>query len=87
MPIAVDDDTYHELVSLYEEDPETQVTVDLAQQTIMLPGGRRIGFPIDGFAKHCLLNGVDQMGFLMQQEDAIAAYESTAIALDTHAGR
>jgi len=42
---------------------------------VILPGGRAVTFPIDGFAKHCLVNGVDQLGYLQQQEDAVAAYE------------
>lgn len=84
LPITVDEETYHELVSLCEEDPEAQVTVDLASQTVTLPGGRQVSFPIDGFAKYCLLNGVDQMGFLMQQDDEIAAFEaSNPVALNT----
>ncbi len=77
LPITVDSETYYQLVSLCDEDPETTVTVDLASQTVTLPGGQQVSFPIDGFAKHCLLNGIDQVGFLLQQEDAISAYEAT----------
>lgn len=76
LPITVDEDTYHELLSLVEEDPETTVTVDLERQRVVLPGGRAVGFPIDGFAKYCLVNGVDQLGFLQQQADEVAAYEA-----------
>lgn len=76
LPITVDEETYHQLVSLFEEEPGTLVTIDLANQSLILPDGRKVGFPIDSFAKHCLLNGVDQMGFLQQQEEAIVAYES-----------
>jgi 3-isopropylmalate/(R)-2-methylmalate dehydratase small subunit len=84
LPIAVDEETYHELLSHIEEDPETTVTVDLANQRVILPGGRPVGFPIDGFAKHCLVEGVDQLGFLQQQADAVAAYEaSTPVAVNT----
>jgi 3-isopropylmalate/(R)-2-methylmalate dehydratase small subunit len=52
------------------------VAVDLAAQTVTLPDGRAVTFPIDPFAKHCLLNGVDQMGFLLAEADAVAAYEA-----------
>ena len=76
LPIVVDQETYYQLVSLFEEDPSTAVTIDLESQTLTLPGGQTISFPIDAFAKHCLLNGVDQMGFLAKQEDDIAAYET-----------
>lgn len=87
LPIIVDEETYFQLVSLCEEDPATTVTVDLSSQTITLPGGRSVGFPIDGFSKYCLLNGVDQLGFIMQQEDAIAAFEATnPVAINTRAG-
>jgi 3-isopropylmalate/(R)-2-methylmalate dehydratase small subunit len=84
LPVTVDEETYHELISLCEEDPAAQVTVDLESQTVTLPGGRRVGFPIDGFSRFCLLNGVDQVGFLMQQDDAIAAFEAgNPVALNT----
>lgn len=76
LPIVVDAETHQQLISLCEEDPDTTITIDLATQTVTLPDGRRVMFPIDSFAKYCLLNGVDQLGFIMQQEDDIAAYEA-----------
>ena len=88
LPITVDEDTYHELLSHIEEDPETTVTVDLENQKVVLPGGRTVTFPIDGFAKYCLVNGVDQLGFLQQQADAVAAYEAASpITVNTKAQR
>ena len=75
LPIVVDEETYYQLVSLCEEAPEMRVSVDLASQTLALPGGQQVPFPIDAFAKHCLLHGVDQLGFLMSQSEAITAYE------------
>jgi 3-isopropylmalate/(R)-2-methylmalate dehydratase small subunit len=80
LPIVVDQETYYQLVSLFEEDPTTEVTIDLASQTITLPGGQKVSFPIDSFAKHCLINGVDQLGFLMSEDPAIAAYEASHTA-------
>jgi 3-isopropylmalate/(R)-2-methylmalate dehydratase small subunit len=77
LPIQVDQETYYQLVSMCEEDPETTLTVDLANQRLVLPGGQSVSFPIEPFAKHCLLNGVDQMGFLIGEEDSIASYESS----------
>ena len=76
LPVVVDDDTYHQLVSTVEEDPTTPITIDLEAQQVRLPDGQAIPFPIDGFAKYCLVNGVDQLGFLQSQHDAIAAYEA-----------
>ncbi len=50
--------------------------VDLASQTLTLAGGRAVEFPVDGFAKHCLLEGIDELGYILQQEPAIAAFEA-----------
>jgi 3-isopropylmalate/(R)-2-methylmalate dehydratase small subunit len=75
LPIVVDQETYYQLVSLFDEDPETTITVDLANQQLILPEGQKIAFPIDPFAKHCLVNGVDQLGFLAAEEPAIEAFE------------
>ena len=80
LPVQVDNETYEQLVSLFEEDPTTSVTIDLASQRVILPDGRGVSFPIDGFAKHCLLNGVDQMGFLLAEDPSISAYESAVPA-------
>jgi 3-isopropylmalate/(R)-2-methylmalate dehydratase small subunit len=84
LPIAVDEATHRQLFSLVEEDPATRVTVDLAAQTLILPDGRSVRFPIDPFVKHCLLHGLDQLGYLLSQEEAIAAHEArTPIRVNT----
>jgi len=84
LPIVVDEETHRQLVSLAEEDPETEITVELENEQIVLPDGRRVGFPIDGFSKHCLLNGVDQMGYLLGLDENIVAYEGAhAARVDT----
>lgn len=84
LPIQVDQETYYQLASLFEEDPSATVTIDLASQQVTLPGGQKVGFPIEPFAKHCLLNGVDQLGFLMAEDTSIAAYERVhAARVDT----
>ncbi|MDM8531643.1 3-isopropylmalate dehydratase small subunit [Anaerolineales bacterium HSG25] len=76
LPIVVDKDTHYQLQTLIEEDPSTTVTIDLEKQTLTLPDGRTVNFPIDGFSKSCILNGVDQLGYLQSHADAIAAYEA-----------
>lgn len=76
LPIVVDEQTQQQLISLAQEDPTATVHVDVAAQTLTLPDGRRVEFPLDGFSKHCLLNGVDQLGYLMSLEDEIKAYET-----------
>ena len=80
LPVVVDTDTHRQLLSLVEEEPDTAVTINLAQQTLMLPDGRAVSFPIDSFSKTCLLEGVDQLGYLLKQEDKVLAYEQTHTA-------
>ncbi len=58
--------------------PGTEVEVDLEARTITVPGGAKVTFPIDGFARYCLLNGVDELGYLISQEESIARYEKDA---------
>lgn len=72
LPIVVPADVHAALI----KSPGATVRVDLATQTLTLADGRRVEFPIDAFSKHCLLEGVDELGYILQQEDAIAAYES-----------
>ena len=76
LPIIVDEETQQQLFSLAEEDPSTSVSVDVEAQTLTLPDGRAVSFPLDGFAKYCLLNGVDQLGYLLALDDVVRAYES-----------
>lgn len=77
LPIVVDEDTQQQLFSLAEEDPTTSVAVDVEAQTLTLPDGRQAPFPLDGFSKYCLLNGVDQLGYLMNLDDEVRGYESS----------
>jgi 3-isopropylmalate/(R)-2-methylmalate dehydratase small subunit len=57
------------------DNPGIELHIDIADGSIRLPDGGTIRFDLDAFSRHCLLNGVDQMGFLLQQEDAINAFE------------
>ena len=72
LPVVVPRDVHAWLFA----NPEARVAVDLAAQVLVLPDGRRVEFPIDGFAKHCLLEGVDELGYILAQDGAIGAYES-----------
>jgi 3-isopropylmalate/(R)-2-methylmalate dehydratase small subunit len=76
VPVIVDEDTHWQLRSLVEEEPDTQVTIDLENQKLILPDGRQVEFPIDNFSKTCILNGVDQLGYLQSHATAIEAYEA-----------
>ena len=60
------------------EHPSLELAIDVAARTITLPDGRVFGFALDGFARHCLLNGVDQLGFLLDAQADIVAWEHDA---------
>ncbi len=75
LPIAVDGATLESLLALADADPDLELTVDLESQTLTLPSGDSVEFPIDAFSKKCLLAGVDQLGYIQQQMPAIEAYE------------
>lgn len=75
LPVVVDAETHRQLFSLVAEEPETQVQIDLTAQTLTLPDGRGVSFPIDGFSKTCLLEGIDQLGYLLKHETHISAHE------------
>jgi 3-isopropylmalate/(R)-2-methylmalate dehydratase small subunit len=72
VPVIVDTETHQWLLN----NPGAEVTVDLEAQEIRLPDGKAISFPIDGFARKCILEGIDQTGYLMQQQDKIAGFET-----------
>jgi 3-isopropylmalate/(R)-2-methylmalate dehydratase small subunit len=73
LPIVVPADVHAELF----RSPDARVKVDLATQTIELPSGRKVEFLVDPFSKHCLLDGVDELGYILGQSAAITAYEET----------
>ena len=74
IPIVVDEKTHKMLFDYVEEVPNTEFTVDLETQTLSFPNGS-VTFPIDPFNKACLLNGVDELGYIMSFEREIAAFE------------
>jgi len=73
LPIVVDPASHAALLAA----PGAPVRIDLESQQLTLPDGRSVGFSIDGFSRYCLLNGVDELGFLLGQAEAITAYEGT----------
>ena len=77
LPVIVDADTQQQLFSLAEEEPGTSISVDVEAQTLTLPDGREVTFPLDGFSKYCLLNGVDQLGYLLDLDDEVRDYEAS----------
>lgn len=77
LPVAIDKSSHQELFCLIERDPSLQIEVDLATQSLTLPTGRKIIFPIDPFSKKCLLDGVDEIGYILNLSDRITEYEAT----------
>jgi 3-isopropylmalate/(R)-2-methylmalate dehydratase small subunit len=71
VPVVVDAATLEWL----KANPGAEVTVDLTSSTLRLPDGRSVTFPIEPFARFCLMQGVDQLGYLLKQDAAISAYE------------
>ena len=75
IPIIVDEEIHKMLFDLVEEIPNAEFTVDLESQTLTFPNGS-VKFPIDPFNKTCLLNGVDELGYILGFEKQIAVYEA-----------
>jgi 3-isopropylmalate/(R)-2-methylmalate dehydratase small subunit len=73
LPVVVSRDLHAELFA----NPDWWVTIDLAAQTLTLPDGRAVSFPVDPFSRHCLLEGIDELGYILQQEASIRAFEAT----------
>jgi 3-isopropylmalate/(R)-2-methylmalate dehydratase small subunit len=72
LPIIMPPDIHAELLKW----PGIALKIDLATQTVTLAGGRTVEFPIDPFAKQCLIEGVDELGYMLNQQPAIAAFEA-----------
>ncbi|MGO9722972.1 MAG: 3-isopropylmalate dehydratase small subunit [Methylocella sp.] len=79
LPIVVPPDVHAELFAALDTNPGATVKVDLAAQTLTTPSGRKVEFPVDGFSKHCLLEGVDELGYILAHEADIAAFESKRV--------
>jgi len=76
LPVIVDEETHQSLFDLTVEAPQAEITIDLESLKVALPGGQKVEFPIDPFARQCLLDGVDQLGYIRTFEDQIRAYEA-----------
>ena len=71
VPVVVDATTHAWLL----HHPGVEIAIDIERRTLTLPGGREIEFPLEAFARYCLLNGVDELGYLLAQADRITAFE------------
>jgi 3-isopropylmalate/(R)-2-methylmalate dehydratase small subunit len=81
LPIVVEVPIHQELFKLVGQDPSVQVTVDLAPQLLTLPNGKQVSFPVDPFSKKCLLDGVDELGYLLALSDRISSFEASHPAI------
>ena len=75
LPIIVPVDVHKELLA----SPGAVLKVDLANQTLHLPNGKAVQFPIDPFSKECLMEGVDELGYMLKQDAAIKAFEAKRV--------
>ena len=76
LPVTVDEATLAELFEAANSDEGLEVNLDLEGQSLTLPSGRQVSFPVDEFSKQCLLEGGDQLSYIQQQMDAITAFEA-----------
>ena len=74
LPVTVDEDTHRWLV----EHPGAEVEIDLPAMRLRLPNGSAVAFPIEAFSRHCLVNGIDELDYLLGQRAAIERYEQAA---------
>ena len=72
LPIVVEPAVHAKLMAA----PGAEVTVSLEDQTLALPDGTKVKFSVDPFSRYCLLNGMDEMDFLLSQDAAISAFEA-----------
>ncbi|WP_126456066.1 3-isopropylmalate dehydratase small subunit [Sulfuriflexus mobilis] len=76
LPIILDEQVIDQLFNEVEATEGYQLNIDLEAQTVTTPSGESIAFEVDAFRKHCLLNGLDDIGLTLQNTDDIKAYEA-----------
>jgi 3-isopropylmalate/(R)-2-methylmalate dehydratase small subunit len=87
LAVEIDAAPHAALMARAEADPELRLAIDLERRVVEAPGGEPVPFRIDAFARTCLLQGVDQLGYLLEQLPAIAAWEAAQpTGIDTRSG-
>ena len=76
LPVALPEEVVNALYDTVEAKPSFQITVDLPSQTVTFENGESHAFQIDPFRKLCLLEGVDDLGYIMKREEIIAGFEA-----------
>ncbi len=79
LPVIVPADVHAALFDAVASDRNAEVRIDLQNQTLTTPDGRTVEFPVDSFSKHCLLEGVDEIGYTLQHQAEIAAFEARRV--------
>ncbi|HEY52183.1 MAG TPA: 3-isopropylmalate dehydratase small subunit [Caldilineae bacterium] len=77
LPIPLSENIVNLLLDLVEEQPDTRILIDLPAQLVILPDGQQVSFDIDAYRKQCLLEGLDDLGYLLAQDAAITLYETS----------
>jgi 3-isopropylmalate/(R)-2-methylmalate dehydratase small subunit len=75
LPVQVDGHAHRAMLEYLGCFPDAEFTIDLLHQTVVWPEGHEVSFPIDPFVKTCLLQGVDELGYILSHEEYITAYE------------
>ena len=87
LPIVVPPEVHQRLWEIVRQDPDAQLTVDLAEEGVLLPDGTTIDFTIDPFSKRMMLAGTDELGYLLSKDAEISAWEASHPArVDTLTG-
>ena len=76
LPIVVPSDVHQALFATVSKNGDARVKINLPAQTLTLPDGKTVEFPVDVFSKQCLVDGVDELGYILKRESAIAAFEA-----------
>jgi 3-isopropylmalate/(R)-2-methylmalate dehydratase small subunit len=77
LPIVVDAATHARLFEILADDPDARLTIDLAEQGVLLPDGSTLDFDIDPFAKRMILAGTDELGYLLSKDAELRAWEAS----------
>jgi len=79
LPVILSPKDYQALLEVLTANPQTELMIELAEQAVVLPDGRAFGFPIDAFSKNCLLEGVDELGYLLKLDPEISRFEQQRV--------
>ena len=77
MPIVLPTETIDDLFKAINKQEGYSLTIDLENQSVILPSNNKINFQVDAFRKHCLVNGLDDIGLTMQHSETIKAFEKS----------